>query len=401
MAGTMTGAARPHRTLIFGSAMHVWSDLFFALYVPLLPFIAADLDLSYKQIGLLRSLYSGASAVLQVPAGFLAELTGEFWLLVLGNAWVAAGVVGMALAPGFLVLLAVSFVGGLGGGTQHPLASSMVSRAYDDRGRSTAVGTVNFSGDLGKMAAPAFAGLMAVHFGWRTALWVIGAAGLVFMLMTALARRSVDIGRPAKQSADADSAVDGDTRMGGFVALSWIGFLDSATRGAALVFLPFVMEAKGMGLGQVSGMLVALFAGGAAGKFVCGWLADRYGSVMLIWGTKGATALLLLAALFGPVWSMAPLMLVLGIGLNGTSSVLYGAVADLVPASRRARLYGFFYTTNEAGTLIAPLIYGVIADAFSLSAAMVVMCAATAAILPASLTLRRFLKATFSLRRGI
>lgn len=390
MASFITRATRPRRTLIFGSAMHVWSDLFFALYVPLLPFMAADLDLSYKQVGLLRSVYSGASAVLQVPAGFLAELTGEFWLLALGNAWVAAGVVGIALSPGFLALLAVSFVGGLGGGTQHPLASSMVSRAYDEGARSTAVGTVNFSGDLGKMAAPAFAGLMAVHFGWRTAMWVIGAAGLAFMLLTVLARRGLDVGRPAKQSANAVAAGDHDTKMSGFVALSWIGFLDSATRGAALVFLPFVMEAKGMGLGQVSGMLVVLFAGGAAGKFVCGWLADRYGSVMLIWGTKGATALLLLAAVAGPVWSMAPLMLVLGIGLNGTSSVLYGAVADLVPARRRARLYGFFYTTNEGGTLTAPLVYGVIADAFGLDTTMVVMCAATAAILPASLILRRF-----------
>ena len=191
--------------------------------------------------------------------------------------------------------------------------------------------------------------------------------------------------------AQAGGAADG-TKMGGFIALSWIGFLDSATRGAALVFLPFVMEAKGMSLGQVSGMLVILFAGGAAGKFLCGWLDDRYGSVRLIWGTKGLTALLLVASVVGPTWSMAPLMLVLGIGLNGTSSVLYATVAEFVPARRRARLYGFFYTTNEGGTVIAPLIYGFIADAFSLDATMVVMGVATAVILPASLTLRRHLR---------
>ena len=392
MAGFITRAPQTRRTLLFGSTMHVWSDLFFALYVPLLPFIADDLGLSFKQVGLLRSVFGGASAVLQVPAGFLAETTGEFWLLVLGNAWVAAGVVVMGVSPVFAVLLAVSFIGGLGGGTQHPLASSMVSRAYDEKGRSTAVGTVNFSGDLGKMAAPALAGLIAVHFGWRTALWTVGGAGLAFMLLAVLARRSVDVGRPARQDSEtADGAAD-DTKMGGFIALSWIGFLDSATRGAALVFLPFVMADKGMSLGQVSGMLVILFGGGAAGKFLCGWLDDRYGSVRLIWGTKGLTALLLLASVVGPTWSMAPLMLVLGIGLNGTSSVLYATVANFVPARRRARLYGFFYTTNEGGTVIAPLVYGFIADAFSLDATMVVMGVATAVILPASLTLRRHLR---------
>ena len=96
--------------------MHVWSDLFFALLVPLLPFIKEDMGLSFTEVGLLRSVFSGASAVLQVPAGFLAESAGEFWLLILGNVWVSAGLVAMALSPAFLVLVVASGVGGLGGG---------------------------------------------------------------------------------------------------------------------------------------------------------------------------------------------------------------------------------------------------------------------------------------------
>ena len=65
--------------------MHIWNDLFFALMVPLLPTIKEDLGLSFAEIGLLRSVFSGASAILQIPAGYLAESVGEFWLLVLGN----------------------------------------------------------------------------------------------------------------------------------------------------------------------------------------------------------------------------------------------------------------------------------------------------------------------------
>ena len=167
---------------MFGSTMHVWSDLFFALLVPLLPFIKEDMGLSFTEVGLLRSVFSGASAVLQVPAGFLAESAGEFWLLVAGNVWVSVGLVAMALSPVFWALVVASGIGGLGGGTQHPLASSMVSRAYDDKGRTTAVGTVNFAGDLGKMIAPLVAGLIAVSLGWRATFMVVGLAGLAFML---------------------------------------------------------------------------------------------------------------------------------------------------------------------------------------------------------------------------
>ena len=353
------------------------------------------MGLSFTQVGMLRSVFSGASAILQVPAGLLAESAGEFWMLVLGNVWVSAGLVAMALSQVFLVLLLVSGVGGLGGGTQHPLASSMVSRAYDDRGRATAVGTVNFAGDLGKMLAPLVAGLFAVRFGWRETFLIVGISGLVFMIASMFTRRAVDIGKPSASTGEAGEAPADDTsgaRLGGFVTLSGVGVLDSAVRTSALVFLPFVMDAKDMGPGQISAMLFLLFGGGAIGKFVCGWLGDRMDTISLIWATKGLTALFLVASLATPVLLMAPLMVLIGIGLNGTSSVLYATVANLVPPGRRARFYGFFYTTNEIGTVAAPLAYGVVADIFSLSTTMIVMGVATAAILPASLTLRRHLR---------
>ena len=375
--------------------MHVWSDLFFALLVPLLPLMKEDMGLSFTQVGMLRSVFSGATAILQVPAGLLAESAGEFWMLILGNMWVSAGLVAMAMAPVFLVLLLVSGICGLGGGTQHPLASSMVSRAYDDRGRATAVGTVNFAGDLGKMLAPLVAGLMAIRFGWRETFLIVGLSGFVFMVATMFTRRSVDIGKPSASTASDGASGGEDTsgaRLGGFITLSGVGVLDSAVRTSALVFLPFVMDAKDMGPGQISAMLFLLFGGGAFGKFVCGWLGDRMDTISLIWATKGLTALLLVATLATPVLLMAPVMVLIGIGLNGTSSVLYATVADLVPPGRRARFYGFFYTTNEIGTVAAPLAYGLVADIFSLSTTMIVMGVATAAILPASLTLRRHLK---------
>ena len=395
MVSLLTKAPRSRRTLIFGSTMHVWSDLFFALLVPLLPFIKEDMGLSFTQVGMLRSVFSGASAVLQVPAGLLAESAGEFWMLILGNVWVSAGLVAMALSQVFVVLLLVSGVSGLGGGTQHPLASSMVSRAYDDSGRATAVGTVNFAGDLGKMLAPLVAGLCAVRFGWRETFLIVGISGLIFMVASMFTRRAVDIGRPdARASETGETRPDNDSkaRIGGFVTLSGVGVLDSAVRTSALVFLPFVLEAKGMGPGQISAMLFLLFGGGAIGKFVCGWLGDRMDTISLIWATKGLTALFLVTSLVTPALLMAPLMVLIGIGLNGTSSVLYATVANLVPPSRRARFYGFFYTTNEIGTVAAPLAYGLVADIFSLSTTMIVMGVATAAILPASLTLRRHLR---------
>ncbi len=379
------------RTLAFASATHVWSDLLFALLVPLLLLMREDpeLNLTYTQVGLLRSVHAGASAALQVPFGFLAERIGEFWLLLMGNIWVATGLLVLASAHAFPAMFWATLVGGLGGGTQHPLASSLVSRAYDDRGRSTAVGTVNFSGDLGKMAAPAAALLVAIPFGWRVTLRYVGLAGIAFMALSVFTRKGVTEGRPSREDAPAKADSGGAAKLGAFIDLSVVGVLDSSVKAAALTFLPFLMKDKGMSIQEVFGMLILLLGGGAVGKLVCGWLDERYGSVRLIWGTKGLSAALLLATLATPTLAMAPLMVALGIGLNGTSSVLYATVAKFVPVRLRARYYGFFYTTGEGGSALAPIAIGFIADLSNVRVTIVVLALLTAMILPMSLSLRK------------
>ena len=384
---------RRRRTLAFASATHVWSDLFYALLIPLLPIMRDDpaLDLSYTEIGLLRTGFGTASVVLQVPAGFLAERWEEFWLLIAGNIWVGAGFLLMAALTSFVPLLAATVLGGLGGGTQHPLATSMVSRAYRDEGHSAAVGTVNFAGDIGKLLAPL---VVVIGLGWRSTMRLVGAAGIVFMALSMLTRRSV--GPPRTDDAPVEggspSVIDAAAPARGLFALGSIGFMDAATRTAALTFVPFVLADRGAGTREVLILLTLLLAGGAAGKYGCGWLDDRYGSMGLVWWTKGVTALLLLAILVTPVVSAPALMLVLGFGLNGTSSVLYAAVARFAPRDRRASTYGYYYTVTEASA-IAPLIYGRIADMTNLRVTMMVMAAATALILPASLLVRRHLAA--------
>ena len=384
---------RRRRTLAFASATHVWSDLFYALLIPLLPIMRDDpaLDLSYTEIGLLRTGFGTASVVLQIPAGFLAERWEEFWLLIAGNIWVGAGFLLMAALTSFVPLLAATVLGGLGGGTQHPLATSMVSRAYRDEGHSAAVGTVNFAGDIGKLLAPL---VVVIGLGWRSTMRLVGAAGIVFMALSMLTRRSV--GPPRTDAAPVEggspSVRDAAAPARGLFALGSIGFMDAATRTAALTFVPFVLADRGAGTREVLILLTLLLAGGAAGKYGCGWLDDRYGSMGLVWWTKGVTALLLLAILVTPVVSAPALMLVLGFGLNGTSSVLYAAVARFAPRDRRATTYGYYYTVTEASA-IAPLIYGRIADMTNLRVTMMVMAAATALILPASLLVRRHLAA--------
>src|SRR6516165_11554625 len=183
---------------------HFVHDGFADILYVLFPVWAREFGLSFAQVGLLRSVYSGAMAAFQIPAGLLAERWGERRLLAAGTAITACGFIAAGTAGGFLSLLAVLLIAGLGSGVQHPLSSSLVSKAYETGPRRAALGTYNFSGDLGKVAVPAAVAFAAVAVGWRTAAAVYGVVGLVAAaaILGLLARLTTGMSEPPAAQAD-------------------------------------------------------------------------------------------------------------------------------------------------------------------------------------------------------
>jgi len=177
-------------------------------------------------------------------------------------------------------------------------------------------------------------------------------------------------------------------RRRAFLALSAIGSIDSATRTGFLTFLPFLLAGKGADAAGLGFALSLIFAGGATGKFVCGVLATRVGVLRTVILTEAATATAIIALLVLPLDACLAVMLPLGIALNGTSSVLYGSVAELVPAERRARAFGVFYTVTIGSGAIAPTVYGTVGDAFGVIPTMALVAAIVLFVLPLTLALR-------------
>jgi len=330
-------------------------------------------------------------ALSQIPAGILAERWGERRLLVVGTAVTALGYLGVAtLATSMLPLAALLLVAGLGSGVQHPLASSLVSRAYETGPRRAALGTYNFAGDLGKIAVPAAVALVVSAIGWRYASGVyslLGLAGTVFIGL-ALVRIGAGGAEPMTEERGAGGSGWGIRDPRGFQALSAIGMIDTATRTALLTFLPFLLLAKGLTVAGLGVALAVLFAGGAAGKFVCGLVAERVGIIRTVILTELATACGIVAVALGPLTVALGVLLPLGIALNGTSSALYATVADLVMPERRARAYGLYYTLVVSASAAAPLLYGALGDAVGVLATLLVTSAVVLLTVPLCLVLR-------------
>jgi MFS transporter, FSR family, fosmidomycin resistance protein len=381
------------RAMGVAGGAHALHDGYTDLIYVMLPIWQAEFALSYAAIGLLRGMFAGTMAGFQIPSGLLSERLGTPLVLAAGTALAGLGYCLAPLVDSYTALIAILLVAGLGASTQHPLGSALVARAFAGKRSLGALGAYNFAGDLGKMALPAAASLLVVVLPWRTSLALLGLIGFAaaIAILVATPRYPAE----AKPSADAkaNAAVGG---AGGFSVLLSIGVIDSATRMGFLTFLPFVLIAKGASLPTVGLALTLVFVGGAAGKLVCAWIGARIGVVATVWLTEGFTALGILA-LGGhtglpvglPLEFALILLPVIGVALNGTSSVLYGSVPLLVSPEKRTRAFSVFYTGTIGSGAIAPIAYGLIGDMLGVPLALTVVAGIVMLTLPLVLIIRR------------
>jgi FSR family fosmidomycin resistance protein-like MFS transporter len=400
-AGAERQTAR--RTLLVSCGAHVLHDGYADLLYLLLPIWRIEFGLGYAAVGLMRVLYVGAMAGFQIPVGLLAERMGGRVLLVLGTGVAAAAFLLAGASTGFPLLALALLCGGLGASVQHPIASSLVSRAFERSRSRGALATYNFAGDLGKMAFPAIAAGLLLVMPWRPAVLALGLVGLagaaaIWLLLPARqATAALPAGAAAGSIPDASAPVasapgPASVRAGGarhgFPLLLSIGVIDSATRMGFFTFLPFLLQAKGAQVSTLGLALTLVFAGGAVGKLVCGFLGARLGVLATVFLTEGLTAAGIVALLPLPLEAGLALLPLIGIALNGTSSVLYGTVPELVAPERRERAFGIFYTGTIGGGATSPALYGLVSDMAGVPAMMGLVAGVVLLTLPLAWALR-------------
>jgi len=387
-ASALARKGQERRALGVASGAHVVHDGYTDVVYVMLPVWQAEFGLGFAALGLMKTVFSGTLAAFQIPAGFLAERVGAPLVLAAGTALAGLGYCLAGLSNGVPMLVAALFIAGLGASTQHPLASTLIASAFSGARSRAALGTYNFAGDIGKMTMPAAASLLLVILPWREALAVLGAVGVLAAVVIYVAIPRLREETETVQKVERAGAGGGRAHRYGFPLLLSIGIIDSATRMAFLTFLPFVLTAKGASLPTIGFALTLVFAGGAAGKLVCAYIGARIGTVATVWLTETVTMIGIVALLPLPLEAALVLLPLVGIALNGTSSVLYGSVPDLVEPAKRARAFGIFYTGTIGAGAISPALYGVLGDAVGVTTALVIVAGVVLLTLPITLLLR-------------
>ncbi len=388
-AGGPESGRRPGLALTACCGVHALQDGLTSTVNVLLPLIAQAFGLSYAQVGLVKAANLVAMSLLEIPSGLVSERLGQRLPLVFGLVTVGAGYLWLSQAAGFGAILVSLGLAGVGAAFQHTLSSAIIAAAFPGRGRRPALGTYNASGDIGKLAMSGlFTAMAGIGIGWQAISLGYAAAALGLAALTAVLLTHAGVGaRPVAGVAARGRATGGLPGWGirsraAFVSLCAVNFLDSMVQSGFGIFIAFLMIERGVALGLAALAVVLTLAGGVVGKFACGFLARRLGVVPSLVLVQALTVAGILAVVWLPVGAGYALLPVLGVFLQGSSSVVYATVTDIFRPERQARGFSLIYTSSNLASVAAALALGLVSDAFGLGVTMLVMAGLTALTLP-------------------
>ena len=355
-----------------------------SVYV-LLPILAQHFSLGFSQIGLIRAVYTGAMWLLEIPAGILSERLGERRLLVLGIIGSGIGFFAVSFTDGYYGVLLALFVAGCGAAFQHSLCSSLISKSFGEPERRIALGSYNASGDIGKLTFTLVASLLlGIGVGWQTITLGYGvlAVAVALTIWILLGVKSAGILSAIKLKEIAGSNGWGIKDRLGFTNLAAIVFLDSLIQDGFLVFITFVMIEKQVSTGLVAFAVAATLCGGICGKFAGGFLAARIGVIRSMVLFELLTAIGIMLVFYTPGNIPFFLLPLVGVFLQGSSSITYGTVSNLVHTQQQSRGFSIIYSIANSASFVGPAIFGLIIDFLGFKVMMTIMATLVLVTLP-------------------
>jgi FSR family fosmidomycin resistance protein-like MFS transporter len=378
------------RALGLACGAHLLHDGYTDLVWVALPIWQAEFGLNYAVVGLLRTIYSGTLASLQIPAAVVAARIGFGTVLAAGTALAGLCYCLAGLSSGFALLLFALLLGGIGAATQHPIGSALVMRAFSGARSLKAFSAYNFAGDVGKVLLPAMATSLLLILPWRPAYTLLGLVGVVMAIVIAILTPRIT---PEPRSASAELVLgeDGEgasTKRFGFRVLLLFGITDSVVRSSFFVCLPFLLIGKGAAVTTAGFALTLVFVGGAAGKLACGWIANWLGNVATIAICQALASVGIAVILLLPLQLTLIILPFVGVVLNGVTTVIYGSVPNYAAPARRTHLLSVFYTVAIGAAAVSPPAAGFLSDAIGIPSTIIIVSALTLATVPRAFLLK-------------
>lgn len=324
------------------SIVHLLNDTMQSTVSSIFPILRNELDLSYAQIGMITLAMNLTASLLQPLIGLFADKRPWPVILPVGVCFTLAGIVTLALAPYYaLILLAVTMMG-VGSAIFHP-ESSRVAYLAAGRRRGLAQSIFQVGGNFGSSLGPIMTAVLFVHVGQLGVIWFAfaAAAGIVIQSFVARWYRSkvAQLEQEKKRKAAAANPGRLPARELSRSRIAWaltILILLVISKNVYIAsissyFTFHLIDDFGLSIGQAQWFLFAFLAAAAVGTFVGGPLADRFGRRNIIWLSVLGTAPFSIWMPFANLFWTGVLAVLAGFILSSAFSIIVVYAQELVP----------------------------------------------------------------------
>jgi len=350
------------------AAAHGFSDGFNYVLIPVLPIIMKELNLSILQTGMIVSAAGLSVFMMQMPASILSDYLGKRkGILALGLILASLSLSGISAAgKNYHLILALSFIAGLGNSAFHPTATALVSEGLKDR-PGFFMGIFSLGGNIGSAAMPAVIGALALSLGWRSGVRVVVLPVIILAILVYLRFPEAKAGRQTMRDTFSGIWEKICCNLPVVILIVIYSLRGIGYRGIITFFPLLVTSTMGVDSRTTGFLLSVYFILGAICKPILGALYDRFGVRLLLamlFFVGSSISLTMSSVTSIPL--MAVLMAVLGMASH-ISPVVMTAATSLVDRSIRSSAVGMIYTAHEL-QFLSPMIGGYIAQQFSMQA---------------------------------
>lgn len=273
--------------LVICSVSHFLNDMIQSIIPSIYPILKDKFDFTFMQIGIITLVFQMASSILQPFTGLYADKRPQPYALSVGMCFTLVGLLLLAFAENYLLILMAATVVGLGSSVFHPTASRVAQMASGGK-KSLAQSIFQVGGNGGSAVGPLLAALIILPYGQHAIAWFALAALLAAVIMIRLgawykARLAYVVNHPQQQPL-LNHNISRRAKYGALVILILLVFSKYFyTACITSYFTFFLIDKFGVSVAASQIYLFVFLAAFAIGTVAGGMLGDRFGRKYVIW----------------------------------------------------------------------------------------------------------------------
>ncbi|CNC68855.1 MFS transporter [Yersinia pseudotuberculosis] len=350
------------------SVSHLLNDMIQSLILAIYPLLQAEFSLSFAQIGLITLTYQLTASLLQPLIGLYTDKHPQPYSLPIGMGFTLSGILLLAVATTFPVVLLAAALVGTGSSVFHP-ESSRVARMASGGRHGLAQSVFQVGGNFGSALGPLLAAIIIAPYGKGNVGWFSLAALLAIVVLLQVSKwyklqQRASYGKVLKTSSAKN--LPKKTIISTLAILMVLIFSKYFYLTSISSYYTFYLIHK-FGVSVQSAQIhlfVFLFAV-AAGTIIGGPLGDKIGKKYVIWGSILGVAPFTLALPYASLYWTGILTVFIGVILASAFSAILVYAQELIPG-KVGMVSGLFFGFAFGMGGIGAAVLGYVADLTSI-----------------------------------